>query len=332
MDVLAVVPFVALGISVLNVLASRADFFSVTLLLFSALTAFVNIRALLRYVSHLYIDRYSVLLIVPSAIVLAGVLVLTGVLVYFRPVVFSAADFGVTERIERLSGSRRSGFFPSTRFEPAQLFLTTVSPAPEKARADAPVVVVLPDKRGDTAAYRPYLFLLAQRGYTVVAADIYADDMRYVRSLFGSAVCRRCAVRALWHFSQESFDEWQTAHARTREQEAHAVVELVRTRTGGVPFIVSDGMMDEAAYAVLQQPERIACGVFALDTVQEYGTPGFGNLEQVQPFLARLFFGLPRDESYFIARYLVLKTEQAITASLPYDDTLVHKEQNDDVD
>ena len=41
------------------------------------------------------------------------------------------------------------------------------------------VVVFVSDKRGDSAAYKPYLQLLAANGYTVCTFDFYTEDCQW---------------------------------------------------------------------------------------------------------------------------------------------------------
>jgi len=80
-------------------------------------------------------------------------------------------------------------------------------------------------------------------------------------------------------------------------------------------FLVSDGMADDACRdSAKRYPGRVI-GFFMLDSIPEYKTNGFGCIEQTDPFMAYLY-GLKRDDTCFIPRYLVLKTEKAVNRKL----------------
>ena len=55
----------------------------------------------------------------------------------------------------------------------------------------SPLVLFCGSGTAETADYEPYLLFLSQKGYTVLAADFYADDCLYLPGIFNSRIFRK---------------------------------------------------------------------------------------------------------------------------------------------
>lgn len=176
-----------------------------------------------------------------------------------------------------------------------------------------PVILFVSDKRADTENYRPYLMLLAQKGYTVCSIDFYAADGRWFYSPADWRILRRFAM--ITHFFQNKADfdsqkDFYTFHAL---QESRAAVDIAEKWFGTDVscFMVGDGMTADAVRDTAKQmPDRVS-GSFVLNSIKEYKTPGFGCTEQTNPLVAH-YYNCVRDKTFFIPRYLALKTDQEV--------------------
>ena len=171
-------------VAILQILAWGIDLFTVLGLLIALFVLLSNFHALLRYMERLYIDHYSGLMkvwavftIMISAIALAGT-------IYFAPIEQNSRSMGVAEKITHYKGSFRTGFEEAGPFDAKSMTLYEYGPDASKASEEAAalaqaqklIILLTPDKRGDTENYKPYLQELASRGLTICSADFFADS------------------------------------------------------------------------------------------------------------------------------------------------------------
>jgi hypothetical protein len=315
-DTLAVLAPLAVIVALLQIAAWNADFISILLLAVSFLAFLTNIHSLARSASKLYVDHYSPVFILFSVVILVCSL-LTGVLIIkFAPVNSKPSDYGAAEKKVRLTGSFREGFSEAGYSDRTDALLSLYSPENSVSAAgqsDGSVVIVGCDKRGDAAAYRPYMILLAGKGYTVVTCDFYAKDGRWFNTAADWRIVRRFAMLVSYLKDKEQFARQKDFYTFSMVREYKAVMDYIDRNSGGGGkfFIVSDGMTDTAAADVMKQSGGRVQGIFALDSIAEYKTAGFGFIEQTDPFAAS-YFGLRRDKTLFIPRYMVLKSTNAM--------------------
>ncbi len=315
-DTLAVLAPLAVIIALLQTAAWNADFISILILAVSILAFFTNLHSLARSASGLYVDHYSPVFIFFSVVVLICSLLTGVVIVKFAPVNMNASGSGVTETKIRLTGSFGGGFSAAgyTDRTDAQLYVYRPADTKSAEQAGDAVVIVGSDKRGDAAAYRPYMILLAEKGYTVVTCDFSAEDGGWFNTIADWRIVRRFAMLVSYLNDKEQFVRQKDFYTFGMIREYNAMIDIADAEfDGGKFFIVSDGMADTAAVDVMKQSGGRVRGVFALDSIPEYKTPGFGFVEQTDPLVAS-YFGLSRDKTLFIPRYAVLKSIDAFTA------------------
>ena len=304
-DAVAVLVPLAFVASVLQIVAWNADAVSMLLFVLSCLAFFVNIRALSRVAAKSYADVYSPVFIVLSMLIAIASLAAAFLAVRYAPVNMMPKTYDVVETKTRLVGNFTDGFKEAGYFALSDATLYLYEPLGEK-KSDA-VVIVGSDKRGDAASYRPYMMLLAQKGYAVLTCDFYVDA--WFSSLFDTRYVRRLAMLVSFFYDAERFSRQKDFYTFNMRREYAAMMALACQRFGDdVRFcIICDGMADNAAVDIVRQDASNVMSALALDSISEYRTPGFGFIEQTDPLLAA-YFGHARDKTAFIPRYLVLQT------------------------
>ena len=183
-------------VAIFQILAWGIDVFTVLGLLIALFVLLSNFHAIFRYMERLYVDHYSALMkvwavftIMISAIALAGT-------IYFAPVEQNSRNIGVAEKITHYKGSFRSGFEEAGAFDTKSMTLYEFGPDESResegavtlAEARNLIVLLTPDKRGDTEHYKPYLQELAARGSTICSADFFADKKVTEGNLFSGCL------------------------------------------------------------------------------------------------------------------------------------------------
>ena len=169
--------------------------------------------------------------------------------------------------------------------------------------------------------------ILAQKGYTVLAADFYTADTQLIsknteeiakKYLLESKFFRRFAALASEMEDPKEFEklvlEEQKMATRKYSSLTRIALELFGDETK--LFYVVDGVDFDSIYAVVEEfntePYLNAKGFFSMNRVDEYKTSGYGFIEQTDVLLAH-GKGIERENKFFIARYVANKSIKAIT-------------------
>ena len=319
-------------ISVLQILAWGIDLFTVLGVFIALLVLLSNFHAIFRYSERLYIDHYSPLMKVWAILTITVSAAALAAAIYFAPVEQNIKKLGISEKQYLYKGSFRSGFEEAGPFAAHSLTLfefttddsgtagTTQtigisSPAAENQDLTNQNLIVLfvPDKRGDTNHYKPYLEQLALRGITVYSADFFADDGQWLHSIGDKKILRRVVMVIQSVLNEKSFNAQREYYSYNITQEYSVLLPLLRERCGANKkfFLITDFMADIAAEDLQKKnPEDIA-GVLKLSSIEEYKTSGYGCIEQTDPLLA-LSLGFTRDKTLAIPKLLAAHTVTAI--------------------
>ncbi len=333
-DCLAAFAPAALILSILIFFCFDFSLQTLCLFLLSVLVFFTNFRAILRLHAQLIVDSYSVGFVMFSIINLILSLALAAILIMFRPVKYNAKDFGITKTQHTLTGSAsnlriRESYFTGESFS-GDLFIYKPVLNDEitaNLYSENPVIIFTPGIRATVQNYEPYLMLLAQKGYTVLAADFYTADTRLLskntenlakKRLLESKFFRRFAALASEMKEPEKFEkivlEEQEMATRKYSSLTRIALELFGDETK--VFYIVDGVDFDSIYAVVEEfntePYSNAKGFFSMNRVDEYKSGGYGFIEQTDILLAH-DKGLERENKFFIARYVANKTIKAIT-------------------
>lgn len=307
-------------ISILQILSWGADIFTVLAFIIALLVFLSNFHAMFRYAERLYVDHYSPLMKTWSVFtVLISTVAVTGIIV-FRPVELQNPKIGVEENITRLKGSFRAGFEKANFVSTADAMIhqfTPAAPLGGEKPEEKGIILFVPDKRGDTINYKPYLQLLAKEGYTVYSGDFFADDVRWMHSIEDMKILRRTAsvfrsvTKPQWYMAQREFYTYNIS------QELEAMLKIIDEKHN--PYAKFYLISDETGATALSDfekkyPYRVN-GNFILNTLPEYKTPGYGMIEQTDPLLAT-YFGYTRDASLKTPKLLVEMTLKNFKSSL----------------
>ena len=305
-------PFAFL-LSILQILNWGVDPVTFLTLFLSILVLLTNFHALFRYSERLYIDHYSILMKVWSGITnILAIGLLVGA-IFFKPVEYSDKQLGITENLLRYEGSFRSGFTEASNLKPASLFLSEFKSQGSENKRVKDVVLFIPDKRGDTYYYKPYLEHLAREGFVVLSADFFCSDCKWRHSIGDLKIVRRFAMVIDYFLNTQKFMMQKEFYTYNITQELKALDELVKELCGPDTklFIVTDVMGTVAAQNyMIKNPDRVL-DVFDLQTIPEYKTPGFGVVAQTDILLA-MYMGQTRDKEGFFTKYMVMQTKKQI--------------------
>ncbi len=303
-------------VAIFQILAWGIDVFTTLGLLIALFVLLSNFHAIFRYMERLYVDHYSALMKVWAVFTIMISAVALAATIYFAPVENSKRTLKISVNQTYYKGSFRSGFEKARPFDSKSLTLWEFGPEKNenKAYTSQDVIVLLtPDKRGDTANYVPYLEQLALSGVQIFSADFFADDGRWLHSFGDKKVLRRLVMVIQSMLNRQRFEAQREYYSYNVSQEYEVLIPLLRSRFGADKkfLLITDFMADIAAddYAK-KNPEQIA-GLLKLTNIEEYKTPGYGCIEQTDPLLATLQ-GLGRDKSLATPKLLAAKTVEAL--------------------
>lgn len=305
---------IAFFVALLDFLAYGANIFSCTLCVLSLFAFIFNVRALMRFFYSLHVDRYSASFVVFSVFMVIASLALAISIFYFSPVRMRSSDLGISEKDIRLSGSMRSGFLKSNMFEFASGYVTVCEPDNFSENSELPIVLVLPDKRGDVKAYRPYMLELSKIGYTVAGADFYTDELDYLESVSNKKLLRKFSFSVKSLRDQKFLQDNSSKHTMLELQEISTFIKFIQNEFGNERkiFFVADGMTCEAAKKYMEENNAAISGVFIMNDRSYYKTSGFGMVEQTNPLVAKVVFNLPRDKTFSMPKRLAADTDEYI--------------------
>jgi hypothetical protein len=323
-DSATVVPAAAFLFSLCTFVVWGAEIPLVLCLALSLLVMLTNCRALHRFCSHLYVDHYSIVFSIFSIVELVLSLILLVLVVLFRPVHYTTKKFNAVKTRTLLSGSLASGLEQTERlFSKASGILYTYAPAPTVAPAEStersskPCIIFVPGKRANVIQYEPYFLFLAQKGYTVCAAEFYSSEMKWFSPAADTKFLRRAAGVLLSLRNQKDYDSFAK---KTSDQTAQEYAALAKTVLGiegtGTPlFVVTDGIDTATTVKIITAVRKNCTGYFSLARIREYKTSGYGFVEQTDVWLGKAL-GVERDSSFFIPRYAANKTIAAAESSI----------------
>ena len=302
-------------VAILQIFAWGIDAFTVLGLVIALFVLLSNFHAIFRYMERLYIDHYSPLMRVWAAFTIIISAAALAVTVYFAPVEQNSRKSGIVENQIQYKGSFRTSFEEAGAFGKKSLTIYEFSaetPGPQDF-----IVLFAPDKRADTANYKPYLQQLASWGITVISADFFADDGQWLHNIGDKKILRRVVMVIQSLINEKKFTSQKEYYSYNISQEYSVLLPLLRERFGTDKkfFLITDFMADIAAEDLKKKnPDEIA-GIFKLSSIDEYKTSGYGCIEQTDPLLA-LVLGFNRDSSLKTPAIMADKTVDAINATI----------------
>ncbi len=308
-------------VAILQIFAWGIDIFTVLGLLIALFVLLSNFHAIFRYIERLYIDHYSPLMkvwavftIIISALALAAT-------IYFSPIDQNARKIGIREIQYRYKGSFRSGFEKKGPFSSISMTLFEFGPEknlkdgshPDNGRFNDLIILFVPDKRGDTEHYKPYLQQLALRGATIYSADFFADDGKWLHSIADKKILRRLTMVIQSITNNKKFTSQKEYYSYNISQEYSILIPLLQELCGSDKkfFLITDFMADIAADDLQKKNSDIVAGILKLSNIEEYKTSGYGCIEQTDPLLA-MAIGTKRDRTLATPKLLAEKTIEVL--------------------
>ena len=296
-DVLVILSPLSLLLSLMQVFAWGIDFITLYLIFLSILVILSNFHALFRYSANLYVDHYSPLMKFWAFITILLSVFGIVVSILFFPGYLSDKKLGVTETKHYYEGSFRTGFTEKTLFGRTNAIITEYTKNSDDEVAEAyteteasKVVLLVPDKRGDTEAYKQYLQLLAYEGYRVFSADFFTEDSKWLDTRGEIRYSRQFLFIIYKLIGKTEVFTQKELIAYNTTQEIEGVLSLLEKDYGITEpvFLITDEMTAPAGSLYkLRNPQKISGGL-NLASVYSYKTPGYGFITYNNPLLARI--------------------------------------------
>ncbi len=329
-DCLTVFSPAALVISIINIACFGASVENMLIFLLSLFIFFSNFRSILRFRANLFVDHYSTVFFISSLFNLIILTLLATFIIWFRPARINTKKINAEKQKYHLTGSFSTGIRLREEAFSGEGYsgnLTIYRPRHSeeesgKVEKENPVLLFSSGITATTSAYEPYFLLLAQKGYTIISADFYPPDGKFLANFEDGEITKKIVdtVQVRNFFAEKAyltdknlFEKIQEAGNQFIVPRYRELTKLAMQLTGENKkfFYLTDGVDFDTIYTVIDLFPENANGFFSLNRIAEYKTSGFGFIEQTAPLFARTF-KLNRDTSLFIPRYVANKTAEYI--------------------
>lgn len=301
----------------LNLFAFRLDLFTLVIFFLSIVVLLSNFHALIRYSSGLVIDRYSPLMKTWAWLTTVLSTIMIIIVFIFRPVSFSEKKLPINESIYKYTGSFTKGFEPAGNFSTCTAFLHQFSPEDTSAHKNN-IIIFMPDKRGDTENYKPLLCLLANEGYTVLSTDFYSKDCRWIHTIEDARMLRKFGLSLRGIYTEKKYNSQREFYTYNFSREFKAVLSMTKELDFYSPeshfFLVTDNMSYTAALDIKNEIPDLISGIYNISNSTEYKTPGYGFVQQTDPFIAKQL-GYKRDKTFEAVKSCLSETLKAINTT-----------------
>ncbi len=322
-DFLCLLAPVAVAVALLNFYIWGAEWPNVVLLCFSVINLILNVRSLLRFGAHLFVDHYSLTFVLfNTAFILISIFIFIMLIIY-HPVKYSAQKYGVAVEKVMLCGSMESGFEVKEEIfkggkETGTLYEYILIEETESKFEYKPVFIFVGSAMAPVVNYEPYFIMLAQRGYTVCAADFFPDDEILFEDIKNSRIFRKQAIIKNYFKNNDLYKEISAKEVPYIVEQYKALSKIVLEREGEAAklYYITDGLGVDEIYGVVSEFADNALGYFSMNMIGEYKSQGFGFVDMTHIYNAERL-GLERDSSFFIPRYVAKKTAEDAEKFLP---------------
>lgn len=285
---------------------------NIAILALSLLCAVINYRSLVRFSQRLFVDSYSLKFFIASVILLIATIILLSIEITGRPIRLQTRRYNVDVEREFFSAPLNNESFELKKAvdvrDQRNFTLYTFYNSDASVQKDA-VMIFVPDVMAESLSYEPYFILLARRGWTVLAADMYK------RELENSKFFRRFSL--IWDaFSlggSEGIKKQMAFQSRGKrfhdiyESSYKALAKIAAERYPGKKvFVASDAsaFLPQAKLETIFPESRF----LNLQSIKEYTTPGYGFVAQTNPIFSWLFLGKKRDKTSFEPSWCATQT------------------------
>ncbi|MBO4405035.1 MAG: hypothetical protein J5780_06900 [Treponema sp.] len=305
-DSLAVLPLAVFIIAAVNVFAFGLNIQNIYILVLSFIVFIINVRALLRLAASLVIDRYGWAFIISSIICLGFAVYGIIEVLDKMPVKVSSSRYEVSLTEENYTGSLVSGFKKTDKpFEKVTLRLHKAEPLMKKSGQKKKAVFVTP-VTADFSVYEAFICMLAREGYTVYCGEFSSDENNFTGSLTGTSFLRKFYFRSLKLSSPDEYKKIMLSKKNVLTEDYKVLLKIADADASDSVTAVLDVFDDDTDYSAELSGLPSVDHVFAMKSVPEYKTPGWGPVENTEPVFARKL-GVEKDTGFFISNFLAQK-------------------------
>lgn len=251
----ALLPFLAFLMCVAVIAAFGLQITFLPVLFFCLLVFFSGLARLFRLFRHLPTDWYS-----PVAKVYGGFVLLLFVGVFWLSFAYAPeTGFFSGKNVQRVSVTRTVSGGIKARVT------TWTPPVGGTNDGKAPVVLFVGDVSSGAAGRRTTASILAENGYTVVAAD-FSGSRDYGNPLLSSSFLRQFLFRFVRVFSIPQIPASDETVQVAQMQELNRLVEMVKGQYGSdaVLFVVAEGSACDAVLSSLRTQPDLFGGAFCI--------------------------------------------------------------------
>ncbi|MBQ7881158.1 MAG: hypothetical protein IJ312_00390 [Treponema sp.] len=313
-DSLAIISPFALIISIMTMFIWNCNiqiFFTIILSLVVTLT---NIRSIFRLSSSVFIDRYSIAFRITTLLELIIIFIAILFFSFFSPVKYSTEDFNISKSKYKITGTYLTDFKISDKYDFSKktngLVYIYESTSENQKDNSLPLLIFSGSHIGEVINYEPYFLLMAQKGYTIIASDFYAYNSKYDYKITNSKLFRRFfALRN--YFKSKKENEALVSTTTIKNYKATAKIALELFGEERKLFFITDNISFDDIKSITEAWPVNTLNFFSLNKISEYKSSGFGFVEQTDVLVAKKL-GLSKDSTFFIPRYVALKSDEEI--------------------
>ena len=299
-DSLSIVPLIALVVSVLNLFLFNINDLDILLTFLSLFIFICNFRSLLRLLSGLIFDVYSIKFIVISVINIILIITLFFQVISCRPFVPSQEKFKVKETKTLFSGNCHDGF--SEIKKPFVLSDATLYKIMPTEKPSSVAVIFLPPKTTTTRTYIGFMYKLAREGVTVYSADFSTHKFASSNEISDNRFSRRYNFIKKRNTEKSEYERMISKNREYFVDELESTMKMADLDGFSSIFLVSEEDFSKSMKIVAEKNKKIS-GYFDLSNVENYTSAGFGPLENSDPFFGK-YKGISPDRSGYLSIHL----------------------------
>lgn len=304
-DSFAVLPLLSFLVSIVTFAIWGLNTWTILGMILAFVCLMTNLRSIYRLVARLYVDHYNPLFVAFSVVqLLVAVAALAGVF-YFRPVKFD------DKVIEDLRLTEQHIEYKRTNYV---IFESSKNKGEPKK-----VILFIPTATSSIEDYQSYFSFMVSKGWTVISSEFYAGKLRSSseKGFFENNFCNIKLIRnslaiLMWVVDRDGFEKLCSRFcpvvAENYVKMYYDAADILGI--GSEFYVVTDGLKEDAAVMLNEKLEDKVKGFFALESVEEYKTSGFGFIEQTDVLIATRF-NVKRDKTYAVPKLAAEKTIKA---------------------
>lgn len=295
---------VAFGLTAMNILITGLSF----------LNFIWNIRALIRLHNRLVVDHYGILFIIVSILNLIAVIVIGVFVILYRPAKINTKTYSVSISQQRYC-SKENGYSEcSSPLDYATVIVRKYTGDAQGGKS----ILLIPGVLSSSSMYEPFCVKLAHDGYTVYSAEMFGKEASWFGDLRDSRFLRRFCMMYSQKNNPEEYEEALRHKDEYYSKVSSALFPIISAGSSDRFYLVTDGA-DSTSGALLSNMasgKTAYDGIYDLAVIPTYSTPEYGPIEQTYPLLAKYFFDVERDGTFYMSSHIATVLERSIEQSI----------------